>query len=163
MPGAIPHLRSAPATCTRRGKPSSSAATEHRHCEEPQRGDDAIQESVHRPLDCFVELVIGPDTSGRTRWLAMTPAWKSWAVLTRLEAGSAGGLDRRPTAAVGVVGHAQAVEERQPEKTADRKHPFQRRRALQAHEKNKERAGLQCRDAELHYRRPIPHAEKRRQ
>src|ERR1700758_2630079 len=25
-----------------------------------------------RPLDCFAELVIGPATSGRTRWLAMT-------------------------------------------------------------------------------------------
>jgi len=24
-------------------------------------------------LDCFAELVIGPATSGRIRWLAMTP------------------------------------------------------------------------------------------
>jgi hypothetical protein len=29
--------------------------------------DEAIQES----LDCFAELVIGPVTSGRTRWLAV--------------------------------------------------------------------------------------------
>ena len=27
---------------------------------------------VHPTLDCFAELVIGPATSGRTRWLAMT-------------------------------------------------------------------------------------------
>ena len=40
-----------------------------RHCEE--RSDEAIQ-NLCRPLDCFVELVIGPATSGRTRWLAMT-------------------------------------------------------------------------------------------
>jgi len=26
-------------------------------------------------LDCFAELVIGPATSGRTRWLAMTSEW----------------------------------------------------------------------------------------
>jgi hypothetical protein len=38
-----------------------------RHCEE--RSDEAIQCFL---LDCFAELVIGPATSGRTRWLAMT-------------------------------------------------------------------------------------------
>src|ERR1700761_993031 len=32
----------------------------------------AIQESVHPALDCFAELVIGPATSGPTRWPAMT-------------------------------------------------------------------------------------------
>ena len=35
------------------------------------RGDEAIQ-FPHAELDCFAELVIGPATSGRTRWLAMT-------------------------------------------------------------------------------------------
>jgi hypothetical protein len=40
-----------------------------RHCEE--RSDEAIQ-NLHRRLDCFAEPVIGPATSGRTRWLAMT-------------------------------------------------------------------------------------------
>ena len=40
------------------------------HCEE--RSDEAIQTFEHRPLDCFAKLVIGPATSGRTRWLAMT-------------------------------------------------------------------------------------------
>jgi hypothetical protein len=33
--------------------------------------DEAIQSGTSR-LDCFAELVIGPATSGRTRWLAMT-------------------------------------------------------------------------------------------
>ncbi len=41
-----------------------------RHCEE--RSDEAIQAAVPLPLDCFAEPVIGPATSGRTRWLAMT-------------------------------------------------------------------------------------------
>jgi len=44
-----------------------------RHCEE--RSDEAIQVSPTRlrlTLDCFAEPVIGPATSGRTRWLAMT-------------------------------------------------------------------------------------------
>jgi hypothetical protein len=36
-------------------------------CEE--RSDDTIQ----IVLDCFAEPVIGPATSGRARWLAMTP------------------------------------------------------------------------------------------
>jgi hypothetical protein len=40
-----------------------------RHCEE--RSDEAIQ-GVVTGLDCFVEPVIGPATSGRARWLAMT-------------------------------------------------------------------------------------------
>jgi len=40
-----------------------------RHCEE--RSDEAIQNGT-AALDCFAELVIGPATSGRTRWLAMT-------------------------------------------------------------------------------------------
>jgi hypothetical protein len=41
----------------------------NRHCE--QRSDEAIQNGG-AALDCFAELVIGPATSGRTRWLAMT-------------------------------------------------------------------------------------------
>jgi hypothetical protein len=45
-----------------------------RHCEE--RSDEAIQ-LPGTELDCFAELVIGPATSGRTRWLAMTRAL-SW-------------------------------------------------------------------------------------
>jgi len=40
-----------------------------RHCEE--RNDEAIQIRFTK-LDCFTEPVIGPATSGRTRWLAMT-------------------------------------------------------------------------------------------
>jgi hypothetical protein len=40
-----------------------------RHCEE--QSDEAIQNGV-AALDCFAELVIGPATSGRARWLAMT-------------------------------------------------------------------------------------------
>jgi hypothetical protein len=40
-----------------------------RHCEE--RSDEAIQHGA-ATLDCFAELVIGPATSGRTRWLTMT-------------------------------------------------------------------------------------------
>src|SRR5579864_5932855 len=40
-----------------------------RHCEE--RSDEAIQPGV-AALDCCAELVIGPATSGRTRWRAMT-------------------------------------------------------------------------------------------
>ncbi len=35
-------------------------------------GDEAIQKSIFTALDCFAEPVIGPATSGRTRWLAMT-------------------------------------------------------------------------------------------
>jgi hypothetical protein len=35
-------------------------------------GDEAIQFLPRGGLDCFAELVIGPATSGRTRWLAMT-------------------------------------------------------------------------------------------
>jgi len=42
---------------------------QRRHCEE--RSDEAIQRFA-AALDCFAELVIGPATSGRTRWLAMT-------------------------------------------------------------------------------------------
>jgi hypothetical protein len=36
--------------------------------------DEAIQFSTRATelLDCFVEFIIGPATSGRTRWLAMT-------------------------------------------------------------------------------------------
>jgi hypothetical protein len=41
-----------------------------RHCEE--RSDEAIQTLQFKRLDCFAEPVIGPATSGRTRWLAMT-------------------------------------------------------------------------------------------
>jgi hypothetical protein len=41
----------------------------HRHCEE--RRDEAIQ-PWRANLDCFAEFTIGPATSGRTRWLAMT-------------------------------------------------------------------------------------------
>jgi hypothetical protein len=37
--------------------------------------DEAIQ-CDSEGLDCFAELVIGPATSGRTRWLAMTTANK---------------------------------------------------------------------------------------
>jgi hypothetical protein len=33
--------------------------------------DEAIQSHIS-DLNCFAELVIGPATSGRTRWLAMT-------------------------------------------------------------------------------------------
>src|ERR1700733_5750493 len=40
-----------------------------RHCE--KRSDEAIQD-LAAALDCFAELVIGPATSGRTRWLATT-------------------------------------------------------------------------------------------
>jgi hypothetical protein len=40
-----------------------------RHCEE--QSDEAIQCGATE-LDCFAEPVIGPNTSGRTRWLAMT-------------------------------------------------------------------------------------------
>jgi hypothetical protein len=42
---------------------------DNRHCEE--RGDEAI--SLRGDvLNCFAKLVIGPATSGQTRWLAMT-------------------------------------------------------------------------------------------
>ncbi len=45
-----------------------------RHCER----SEAIQGRVHRLLDCFVaELVIGPATSGRTRWLLAMTAFLS--------------------------------------------------------------------------------------
>src|SRR5665213_1415869 len=40
-----------------------------RHCEE--RSDEAIHNGT-ATLDCFAEPAIGPATSGRTRWLAMT-------------------------------------------------------------------------------------------
>ena len=33
---------------------------------------EATKQSMDLALDCFAELVIGPATSGRTRWLAMT-------------------------------------------------------------------------------------------
>jgi hypothetical protein len=33
--------------------------------------DEAIQHLLQL-LDCFAEFIIGPTTSGRTRWLAMT-------------------------------------------------------------------------------------------
>ena len=36
--------------------------------------DEAIQILAHAALDCFAEFIIGPATSGRTRWLAMTRA-----------------------------------------------------------------------------------------
>jgi hypothetical protein len=39
------------------------------HCEERQRRSNPERRFS---LDCFAELVIGPATSGRTRWLAMT-------------------------------------------------------------------------------------------
>ena len=39
---------------------------QRRHCEEPQRGDEAIPNSGHRPLYCFAEIVIGPATSGNS-------------------------------------------------------------------------------------------------
>jgi hypothetical protein len=35
------------------------------------RCDEAIQTGGVGKLDCFAEPVIGPATSGRTRWLAM--------------------------------------------------------------------------------------------
>src|SRR5262249_50841052 len=47
-----------------------------RHCEE--RSDEAIQ-NILAILDCFAEPVIGPTTSGRTRWLAMTGQELSFA------------------------------------------------------------------------------------
>src|SRR5581483_12240085 len=34
-----------------------------RHCEEPRRGDEAIQESVHPALDCFASLAMTVQTS----------------------------------------------------------------------------------------------------
>ena len=36
--------------------------------------DEAIQILARAALDCFAEFIIGPATSGRTRWLAMTRA-----------------------------------------------------------------------------------------
>jgi len=47
----------------------SIGRNQRRHCEE--RSDEAIQNGA-AALDCFAEPVIGPATSGRTRWLAMT-------------------------------------------------------------------------------------------
>jgi hypothetical protein len=35
------------------------------------KGDEAIHDFA-TDMDCFAEPVIGPATSGRTRWLAMT-------------------------------------------------------------------------------------------
>ena len=45
---------------------------QNRHCEEPEgrRSNPLI---FATEMDCFAALVIGPATSGRTRWLAMTP------------------------------------------------------------------------------------------
>jgi hypothetical protein len=48
---------------------AGDAGDENRHCEEHR--DEAIQ-NFKVALDCFAELVIGPATLGRTRWLAMT-------------------------------------------------------------------------------------------
>jgi hypothetical protein len=43
------------------------------------------------PLDCFAEFIIGPATSGRTRWLAMTK-WKTRAARKRYAAAAGIGV-----------------------------------------------------------------------
>src|SRR5712691_11346654 len=60
--------------CSSNGRSRGRWAGDRCHCEALDA--EAIQNIPHLGLDCFVaELVIGPATSGRTRWLlAMTSA-----------------------------------------------------------------------------------------
>jgi hypothetical protein len=66
------------------------------------KGNEAIQNGA-AALDCFAELVIGPATSGRTRWLAVTST-SPLVLMTRILTIVTTGLDP--------VVHADQTEER---------------------------------------------------